>query len=126
MDGFGSFLYLLVLGAVLLLSRLIQNAARRQARAQKPVQVSEEEQSQVHAGEAENAEARPRRVKPRFASGADRVSDLRRATPLSPARIPARHLVTGRENLRRAIIVMTVLGPPVSERPESAPPGTGP
>ncbi|HET9474355.1 MAG TPA: hypothetical protein VFO82_10700 [Steroidobacteraceae bacterium] len=123
MDGFDNFFFLLVLGAVLLLSHLIQNAAKREARVQKPAQASEEEQSQDDAGESEQAEARPRRMKPRFVSGAGRMPGMQRADVPSPVRIPARHLVTGRENLRRAVIAMTVLGPPVSERPRSAPPG---
>jgi hypothetical protein len=122
MEGLSGFVLLLIMAVVLLLGDLLQRARKRASHLPEPVEVSDEEQPPRGASETAPAEARPRRPKARLASRPERRPGMGSIIPPSAVHIPARHLVAGRENLRRAVIVMTVLGTPVSERPGSAPP----
>jgi hypothetical protein len=122
MEGLGSVVFLLVMGVVWLLSQYVQHRGKPGSRVQKPAQTADEEQSERDVADAPREVVRASRMGPRFASRAERMPGMLRADSESATRTTARHLVTGRENLRRAVIVMTVLGPPVSERPRSAPP----
>ena len=123
MDDSRIFILLLVMGVVLLINRLLENAGKRRSRAQAPAPSPVEEQPDGDATENAPAEVHPRRMRPQFMSRADREPGRRATDSRFAARIPARHLVSGRENLRRAVIVMTVLGPPTSARSSQAPPG---
>jgi hypothetical protein len=118
MDGLGGFLFLLILGVVFLLQHFFQNASKSESRVEKPAQMPGEEQPKSDAAEVVSSEPHPRRTKPRFASRAEHTPVMRSPEPSTAARVSARDLLAGRANLRRAVIVMTVLGPPVSERPE--------
>jgi hypothetical protein len=119
MEGFGNFFFLLVMAGVLLIGELMQRARKRASRMPDPASMSDEEQPTNGPGETGSAEARPRRIKQHSPSRGERVPGLSRTEPPAAA---ARQLLAGRANLRRAVIVMTVLGKPVSERTRSAPP----
>jgi hypothetical protein len=117
MEGLGGVVFLLVMGIVWMLSQVFQH--RRRAPAQPPASIPEKEPSQTDAVRVMERTVRPDRIRQRAESRAERLRDLRKADAAPETHIAARRLVMGRENLRRAVIVMTVLGPPVSQRPST-------
>lgn len=120
MEGLSGVVFLLVMGLVWLISQVAQHRSRPGAKTD-PAQPVDEEQAQVADEEAAEQIARMRPGEPRPAPRPRRMSDLQRIQPPLETRSPVRRLFAGRDNLRRAVIVMTVLGPPVSERTESKP-----
>jgi hypothetical protein len=126
MDDSRTLIFMLVLGVFFLINRVLENVGKRSSRAQAPAPEAVEQRPDVDVAEDAPAEVRPRRMKPQFKSQAEREPHMRAADSRFAARIPARYLVSGRENLRRAVIVMTVLGKPAAMRPNSAPPGGAP
>lgn len=121
MEGLGSVVLLLVMGIAWVVGQAVQHIRARRAPVQNPMPTTDEERVEADSMEVtrERVPATHSVQRPASAWRADRLVDIPSAEPASDMRNAARRLVTGRDNLRRAVIIMTVLGPPVSQRPNT-------
>lgn len=127
MEGLGSVLFLLLMGVVYLLNHVFESRGKRTPDWQKPRPAPDGDAPEVETPHEESYEApyevvappvvlRPVPARPRVVLRPDIRPRPSAPAPLPAARLYPRHLFAGRENLRRAVVAMTVLGPPVSQQ----------
>lgn len=130
MEGLGSVVFFIIMGVVYVLGQVLENRNKRkpdwQQPAQQPVPQSappeppDLPEPEPHVYEVEAVRDVPRsvtvKVAPRVVPQPPRTRDVQRPAPAKPTPA-ARHWLAGPDNLRRAMVIMTVLGPPVSQQP---------
>ncbi len=116
MEGIGGLLVLLLAGVLLIAGQLFERFGRKARDRQAPAQTPEQEHTQNEFTVPPHIDRSPRRTDSRTA---ERLSRERSIYPSTAALVPLEQSLAGRENLRRAVVLMTILGAPVSERRSS-------
>jgi hypothetical protein len=137
MEGLGSVVFFIIMGVVYVLGQVLENRNKRKPDWQQPAPGRAPEspppeppdlpEPEPHVYEVEAVRGVPGSVTvrqaPRVAPRSPREREIPRPVPAKPAPVAARQWLAGPDNLRRAMIIMTVLGPPVSQQSPDERPG---
>ncbi len=116
MEGIGGLLVMLLAGVLLIAGQLLERFGRKAGDRHVPAQAPEQEAAPHESTFPSPVDQSPRRTGSRTA---EHLSSARAIDAPAAALVPLKQSLAGRENLRRAVVLMTVLGPPVSERKSS-------